>query len=61
MRDDTLFTQVEHLLRRIGYLEEVSRRPVHAHIRRLRTQRNSHDKRVGVDMLKLTLGSGSAV
>ena len=52
---DLGFAQRQHLLRRIGDLEQRPRRLVDAGIGRLRRQHHRHQQREGVDMFELAL------
>ncbi len=53
-----VLTQIKHLLRRIGDIEQCPRGFVDARIRCLRRKRNSHHQRIGIHMLQLALWLG---
>lgn len=54
----TLFAQIEHLLRRIGDFEQGIRGLVHALIGRLRRKRDGHHQSIGVDVIKFAFRLG---
>ncbi len=58
MLGQTLFAQIQHLLRRVGDFEQFARGLVDTRIGRLRRQRHGDDQSVDVHMLQLALGFG---
>ena len=58
MVDQGLFTQIQHLLRRIGDFEQRGGGPVHTGVRGLRGQGHGHHQRIGVDVVQLAPGGG---
>ncbi len=51
-----LFTEIEHLLRCVGDLEQFTRGAVDPRIGRLRGENDGHQKREGVEVFELALG-----
>ena len=58
MRLEPRFAEREHLLRRVGDLEQRPRRLVDAGVGRLRRQRHRDDERIGVAVFELGFGVG---